>query len=205
MVCSYSGCERPAYKTGLCNGHYIRKRRGYPAMDAPFPVPRTGPCTVDGCGRPRVAYGLCNAHRLRRDRGGDTKSDRPVKVHLYSRSERLLRGVPLPRQVPGQCWEWTGARDADGYGQLHGDHTRANRAAYVEWVGPIPDGLWVCHRCDNPPCINPEHLFLGTPQDNAVDMVSKNRHGKYDPNARNPRRRDVSAQPTASAPAAPSP
>lgn len=74
------------------------------------------------------------------------------------------------------CWLWTGARLAQGYGLIKrkdGAQLRAHRVAYALAYGPIPDGLQVCHRCDNPRCVRPGHLFLGTAQDNANDMVAK--------------------------------
>jgi len=76
------------------------------------------------------------------------------------------------------CIEWTGGRFAGGYGyvQLGGRSLRAHRVEWERHYGPIPAGMVVCHRCDNPPCINVEHLFLGTMQDNMTDMVSKGRH-----------------------------
>jgi hypothetical protein len=90
---------------------------------------------------------------------------------------------PVPAHVPhlGPCWLWTGAIDpAFGYGKFwmgrRGDspwHT--HRAAWFLTFGPIPDGLNVLHRCDNPPCVNPAHLFLGTFKDNTVDMHAKGR------------------------------
>ena len=75
------------------------------------------------------------------------------------------------------CWIWTGARDRDGYGcyDLEGHHTRAHRVSWRIYHGEIPSGLWVLHHCDNPCCVNPEHLFLGTHLDNMRDMVSKGR------------------------------
>lgn len=75
------------------------------------------------------------------------------------------------------CWEWTLGRSPRGYGKIKiaGCHLRAHRVAYELAIGPIPDGLWVLHRCDNPPCCNPAHLFLGTAADNAADMVAKGR------------------------------
>lgn len=74
------------------------------------------------------------------------------------------------------CWEWTGPRARGGYGILsHGLLRRAHRISWTLTNGPIPVGLWVLHRCDNPPCVRPEHLFLGTGADNIADRQKKKR------------------------------
>lgn len=79
---------------------------------------------------------------------------------------------------PSGCHEYTGGLNRKGYGVLYiGDGQRsAHRCAYTLWVGPIPEGMLVCHRCDNPRCCNPKHLFIGTVQDNNRDRDSKGRN-----------------------------
>lgn len=76
-----------------------------------------------------------------------------------------------------QCWVWSLARDKDGYGVAHQGkkNIRAHRVSYEVFIGQIPEGMGVLHKCDNPPCCNPEHLFLGNNQDNMDDMVAKGR------------------------------
>lgn len=77
---------------------------------------------------------------------------------------------------PG-CWEWQAGRDDKDYGRfcLDGKSVLAHRLSYELDVEPIPEDLCVLHRCDNPGCVNPEHLFLGTQQDNIQDMIDKGR------------------------------
>ena len=76
-----------------------------------------------------------------------------------------------------ECVIFQGTKSDKGYGRVwhNGKMVRAHRLAYETHVGPIPKGMFVCHRCDNPPCINPEHLFLGTTTDNIRDAVAKGR------------------------------
>jgi hypothetical protein len=74
------------------------------------------------------------------------------------------------------CWEWAGYTDSYGYGQLQtGLKEPAHRVSWEINVGPIPEGLQVLHHCDNPPCVRPDHLFLGTQSDNIKDMWAKGR------------------------------
>lgn len=76
----------------------------------------------------------------------------------------------------GTCWTWTGARDKDGYGVFwDGSRVRAHQYSWRLHVGAIPDGHGVLHRCDNPPCVRPDHLFTGTTPENMRDKVSKAR------------------------------
>lgn len=89
---------------------------------------------------------------------------------------RLLAKV---RVQPCGCWLWTGAkRDSRvGYGEIRvfGKRMGAHRASYEAFIGPIPDGLFVCHHCDTPSCINPSHLYAGSNRENVMDAVRRGR------------------------------
>ena len=78
---------------------------------------------------------------------------------------------------PNGCWEWVGGLFSSGYGKfkVFGKSVRAHRFSYELTKGIIPKGMLVCHHCDNPKCINPQHLFLGTNSDNTLDMHQKGR------------------------------
>lgn len=90
-------------------------------------------------------------------------------------AERFWAKVDI--RTPGDCWMFTGSPGMHGYGVIRDNRKqrRANRVAYELAKGEIPEGMVVCHSCDNPPCVNPNHLYLGTVQANNRDMDRKGR------------------------------
>jgi len=86
------------------------------------------------------------------------------------------------------CWLWLAYKDPNGYGKFkyQGTYKLAHRVSYIIHYGEIPEGMCVLHKCDNPSCVNPLHLFLGTMQDNVNDMIDKGRccSGEKHPNSK---------------------
>lgn len=101
------------------------------------------------------------------------KGDRAAVI-AKSFERRFMRKVQ--REASG-CWVWTGRRQREGYGEVCVNYRskRAHRISYELFVGPIPDGLHILHSCDNPSCVNPQHLRPGTDFENARDRVLRNR------------------------------
>lgn len=101
--------------------------------------------------------------------------------------ERLMKRTVVDMNT--NCVVWTGAVGFGGHGQIRSEKHKLLATHRVSWEhhnGPIPEGMKLCHRCDNPPCINPDHLFLGTQADNMRDMIAKgrNRRGETHHNAK---------------------
>lgn len=137
-------------------------------------------CTVESCERtPSDGHRMCSAHRLRSYAG--KPMDSPIRTTLppsATPSERLYARLVIGG--PDECWVWAGGTSQKGYGKMRcvpgGNYQYTHRVSWAVHNGPIPDGLHVLHHCDNPPCCNPNHLFLGTNDDNVADKMSKNRH-----------------------------
>lgn len=146
----------------MCATHYetwLREQRGNPT------------CCVIGCSAPVRCKQLCNSHYLQARRG---REFRPRRVD-ESLEIRLLNRCAV--NLDTGCWEWLSSRHKDGTGLIayHGRKLTAHRAAYKTWVGPIPDGQSVHHKCGNHQCINPDHLVLASRLDNTLEMHE--RHG----------------------------
>lgn len=97
----------------------------------------------------------------------------PVTERFWNRVDKTLGHGPK-----GECWVWVAGHDGYGYGAIRykGKSVVTHRVSWEMANGLIPDGMKVLHRCDNPPCVNPDHLFLGTHQDNMADMKEKKRY-----------------------------
>ena len=138
-------------------------------------------CSVEGCERTgKMTRGWCLAHYARWHYSRDVQAEKPIRVRTLRISQETVEEYFWARVSKGDsCWEWTGAR-APAYGNLpvRGKTVSAHRFSYELHFGPIPEGMCVCHSCDNPPCVRPDHLFLGTHLDNARDRDAKGRGNK---------------------------
>lgn len=161
------GCGRPApiasrvdNRHGHVKGQPVRFCRGH-ATRKPDPNP-SGRCGCGCGGLTRVTSSGCHRRFIQGHQG-------------------IKPGVPYTIDERTGCWVWQRATNKGGYGltSVGGSICLAHRRAYEQAYGPIPEGLLVCHTCDNPPCVNPAHLFVGTDKDNAADRDAKGRTQRY--------------------------
>lgn len=139
-------------------------------------------CTVGDCGRKRYGRGLCNMHYQRAYKAGTLPDWQKTKIPMI---ERILARSTWS----GECLLYLGGNNGKGYGVIGDEQRRSryvHRVMYEHAVGPIPAHAEVCHRCDVRNCVRPEHLYLGTHQDNVADCVGKGRHkrGEMEPHAK---------------------
>lgn len=127
-------------------------------------------------GSPKISFEGEEQNDLESPSAGSEMSDLD-SCRETTMKDRFWQKVKIEKE--NECWLWLAAKTAKGYGYFWVDSERKSVNAHrVSWEiknGPVPEGMLVCHNCDTPACVNPEHLFLGTAKDNMDDMVSKDR------------------------------
>lgn len=126
-------------------------------------------CDVEGCDRKHEGNGLCKMHWQRMDRWGTLNLIKPTPEERFHKSYTI--------GLIDDCWLWEKSCNELGYGlfSIKGVRHRAHRFSWELKNGPIPEGLFACHHCDTPGCVNPNHLFIGTQKDNIRDAMKKGR------------------------------
>ena len=174
-TCSVDNCEREVVARGFCHRCYERLRSQGKIEKLPPKRPVT--CPVLDCSELVKSNGYCNRHSANLRRYGHV-----TPVRDWPLIARLIQ-IGWDETERG-CWAWRGAVNDSGYGliaapRLELESPRVHRLMWAMHNGPIPEGVVVRHRCDNPPCVNPDHLELGTHDQNMQDMVDRKRSRAY--------------------------
>ncbi len=171
-LCSIEGCSGKHVAKSFCAKHYTR----YKKHGDPFAYLRKiNKCKISACIKKRARQGFCSHHYYCFVTYGEPTPKVKLKFHSASLDEAYENWV-IKDGING-CWSWSGWKNNGGYGYFSCKSKReaAHRYSYKKYIGPIKGGLFVLHKCDNPECSNPEHLFLGTNTDNINDAYSKGR------------------------------
>ena len=138
-------------------------------------------CSTPSCPAEAKVRGMCLKHY------GAWYRSTPRSRQLIDMSPTARFERKFVRGAPSDCWEWQGARKSSGHGNFaltQNSFVVASNHSLALFTGGRPDGAFALHHCDNPPCVNPQHLYWGTYQDNANDRVSRNRQPRGSMHAR---------------------
>lgn len=171
-ICSVPACDREWQAHGLCAAHRRRRECGRGMLAPIKPLKPRRWCSFPECAKQHYAKGYCRTHHARLARHG-TVELQPRKPRVVD----LAQYIADRTEWAGDCLEWSGLRDKNGYGVvgMRSNTARAPRFVWQALRGEIPAGLIIRHKCDNPPCVRIEHLELGTYLDNTRDKIERGR------------------------------